>query len=101
MRLDDERESNNIEDRRGESGGGIGRTGGIGIGTGVIALAASYFLGLDPRVVLGLAESVQNVQHSTPSTQQPRPVDPATDPDDPTKRQAPKILAKTQDTCAC
>ncbi|HEX9391673.1 MAG TPA: neutral zinc metallopeptidase [Usitatibacteraceae bacterium] len=98
MRLDDERESNNIEDRRGESGGGIGRTGGIGIGTVVIALAASYFLGIDPRVVLGLAESVQNVQHSTPSTQQHRPVDPATDPDDATKREVRKILAKTEDT---
>ena len=37
MRLDDESESSNVEDRR---GGGIGKAGGVGIGTVVIALIA-------------------------------------------------------------
>ncbi len=96
MRLDDERESDNVEDRRGD-GGGMGRAGGIGIGTVAIALVASYFLGIDPRVVLGLAESVQNVQAPS-ATQQHRPVDPASDPDAATKREVRKILAKTEDT---
>ena len=61
MRLDDQDESSNVEDRRGEGGGfagGIGR-GGIGIGTVVIALAASYFFGIDPSVILGLASNVE------------------------------------------
>ena len=45
MRLDDGRESGNVEDCRGESAGGGGRMGGlgggsIGIGTVVIALVA-------------------------------------------------------------
>jgi predicted metalloprotease len=96
MRLDDERESDNVEDRRGDGGGGgMGRTG-IGIGTVAIALVASYFLGIDPRVLLGLADSVQ--QSAPAQVQQHRPVDPASDPDAATKREVRKILAKTEDT---
>jgi uncharacterized protein len=56
MRLDDENESGNVEDRRGESGSGIGR-GGLGIGGVVLALAASYFLGIDPSLLLGLVSN--------------------------------------------
>ena len=55
MRLDDERESDNVEDRRGEGGrGGFGVGKGVGIGTVILALAASYFLGIDPSVMLGI-----------------------------------------------
>ncbi|MDO6387512.1 MULTISPECIES: neutral zinc metallopeptidase [unclassified Uliginosibacterium] len=50
MRMDGD-ESNNIEDRRGSRMIPGGR-GGLGIGGIVIALAASYFLGIDPSVVL-------------------------------------------------
>jgi predicted metalloprotease len=53
MRLDDQNESDNVEDRR---GGGIGR-GSVGIGTLVIALAAGYFFGIDPALILGLASN--------------------------------------------
>jgi len=55
MRLDDERESENVEDRRGQRGLPTGGRS-MGIGAIVIALAASYFLGVDPRVVLGLLD---------------------------------------------
>jgi predicted metalloprotease len=55
MRLDDQSESDNVEDRRG-GGGGIGR-GSIGIGTLVIALVAGYFFGIDPALILGLASN--------------------------------------------
>jgi uncharacterized protein len=55
MRIDDERESDNVEDRRGEGGrGGFGVGRGVGIGTVIIALVASYFLGIDPSVMLSL-----------------------------------------------
>jgi uncharacterized protein len=95
MRIDDERESSNVEDRRGGGGGGgMGRAGGLGIGTVLIALVASYFLGIDPRALLGVAESVQSV----PQQQQGRPVDPATDPDAKLKSEMGKILKKTEDT---
>ena len=71
MRLDDEQESSNVEDRRG-GGNGIGR-GGIGIGTIVVALAASYFFGIDPSVILGLASNVAD--SPTPQAAQPIPAD--------------------------
>ena len=58
MRLDDQDESSNVEDRRGGGGGGFGiGRGGLGIGTVVIALAASYFFGIDPSVILGQASN--------------------------------------------
>lgn len=56
MRFDNERESSNVEDRRGSRSGGrggmrLGGRGKIGIGTIVLALVAMYF-GVDPSVVL-------------------------------------------------
>jgi hypothetical protein len=57
MKLDGSRESDNVEDRRGESGGGGGgMLGGrsIGIGTIVIALVGGWVLGINPMTILGL-----------------------------------------------
>jgi len=59
MKWEGGRESDNVEDRRGEGGGGGGGGFGfggrsIGLGTVAIALVASIFFGVDPRVVLGL-----------------------------------------------
>ena len=93
MRLEDETESSNVEDRR---GGGMGRAGGVGIGTVAIALIASYFLGIDPRTLLGVAEQVQNVQQSNPAPG--KPIDPASDPDAALKSEMGKILHKTETT---
>jgi predicted metalloprotease len=56
MRLDDGRESENVEDQRGSSGGGAGRIVGGGIGTVVLVLVAMYF-GIDPSFVLNLAQT--------------------------------------------
>ncbi|MFK4441627.1 putative metalloprotease [Caballeronia udeis] len=69
MRLDDEAESRNVEDRRGAGGGGGGgfRIGGgrsIGIGTLVIALAAAYFFGIDPMLILGGGSTGQSGSYS-------------------------------------
>lgn len=67
MRLDDGRESENIEDRRGGGGGGIpggGRS--IGIGTIVLALVAMYF-GVDPSVVLNMGAGGPDVQQKAPA----------------------------------
>lgn len=93
MRLDDETESGNVEDRR---GAGIGRAGGVGIGTIAIALVVSYFLGIDPRTLIGVAEKVQGVQQSTPSAG--RAISPANDPDAQLKSEMGKILHKTEAT---
>lgn len=52
MRWRGNRESDNVEDRRAGGAGFGGRS--IGIGTVVIALIASWFLGVDPVTVLNL-----------------------------------------------
>jgi len=91
MRLEDENESHNVEDRR---GGGGRRAGGIGIGTIAIALVVSYFTGIDPRTLLGVAETFQNSQGG--SVEQARPVDPANDPQAAMKSEMAKILRKTE-----
>jgi predicted metalloprotease len=59
------RRSSNVEDARGQraSGGGLGGLGGggrgglkLGLGGIVLALLASWLLGIDPRVALGVAQ---------------------------------------------
>ncbi len=60
--------SNNVEDRRGQSFGGRGLVGG-GIGTVVLVVVGLMF-GIDPRVILGMAETAQTVQQ-TRTPQQP------------------------------
>jgi predicted metalloprotease len=52
--------SSNVEDRRGQSFGGRGLVGG-GIGA-LILVVVGMFFGIDPRVVLGLADGLQQVQ---------------------------------------
>jgi predicted metalloprotease len=59
MKWEGNRESDNVEDRRGGGGGGGGfGLGGrsIGIGSIAIALVASYFFGIDPGTVLSILE---------------------------------------------
>jgi uncharacterized protein len=71
MRLDDEAESQNVEDRRGGGGGGFRVGGGsIGIGTIIVALAASYFFGINPMTIINGA---QMMQQSAPQQQQAAP----------------------------
>jgi uncharacterized protein len=73
VRWDDLRESDNVEDVRGSTGGG-GRGLKIGLGGTLLALIASYFLGIDPRVILGLVSAVPS-QQSVPEAAQGTPQD--------------------------
>src|SRR5260370_7286698 len=75
MRLDDTEQSENIEDRRGEPGGGFGGGfglplggGGLGIGTIVVLGLIGWALGIDPRVLIGGAEIFSG---GSPHVQQP------------------------------
>lgn len=97
MRMDNERESDNLEDRRGSGGGGSGlRLGGgrMGIGTIAIALVASYFLGINPMTVLSMLSGgggMPAIEQSAPAAHKP----PA---DDQMARFVSKVLASTEDT---
>jgi len=56
MKWEGDRESGNVEDRRGGGGGGGFNIGGrgVGLGTVAIALVASLFFGVDPGTVIGM-----------------------------------------------
>jgi predicted metalloprotease len=76
MRLDDLDQSSNVEDRRGQSGGGGGfglpiGGGGLGIGTIIILGLIGWALGIDPRVLIGGAEILSGGNNS--QIQQPAP----------------------------
>ena len=62
MKWEGNRQSENVEDRRGAGGGGSGGGGGmrvggrgIGLGTVVIALLAGWIFGINPLTILGMA----------------------------------------------
>src|SRR5574343_1396947 len=87
MRMDDYRESDNIEDRR-DGGGGIGR-GGVGIGGVVLALVISYFTGINPMTLLGIMEQTPIARHEAPAHKPPA--------NDDTARFVSRVLASTED----
>ncbi|MBV2191805.1 MAG: zinc metallopeptidase [Azonexus sp.] len=96
MRMDDHRNSDNVEDRRGSGFGGGGlRLGGgrLGLGSIVIALVASYFLGVNPLTVLQLLSGggMPAIEQSAPEARRP----PA---NDETALFVSKVLASTEDT---
>lgn len=76
MKWEGNRESDNVEDRRGAGGGGFGLGGrSIGIGTIVIALIGSAVFGINPLTMLdmlsgggGAAQTRQAPLESTPAT---------------------------------
>ena len=93
MRMDDQRESDNLEDRRGSGGGGLRLGGGrMGLGTIVVALVASYFLGINPLTVLNMLSGggMPAIEQSAPAQRPPA--------DDGTARFVSQVLASTEDT---
>jgi uncharacterized protein len=69
MRWRDGRRSENVEDGRGTGGGGGFGGGGLKLGLGgIVLLAAAYFLGLDPRMVMGLMQATQSTSASADSS---------------------------------
>ena len=91
MRWGGQRESSNIEDRRGM--GPIG-AGGIGIGGLVFVLLVSYLTGTNPLTLLNLVETAQEA--SAPSgSESPAPSGPPTDQ---LGKFAAVVLADTEDT---
>ena len=92
MRLDDERESDNVEDRRGSGFGGSGiGVPHVGIGVIAVALVASYLLGVSPSTVLSVLSGGTN---SSPQSA-PAHAPPA---HDEMAKFVGKVLAETEDT---
>jgi predicted metalloprotease len=82
-----QRQSDNVEDRRGMSGGGIAIGGGLG---GIVVLVIALLLGADPRQLL---EQSRGVDPST-GTSTSRPVNPQ---EDELKQFSATVLASTED----
>src|SRR5713226_119052 len=88
MRYDDFRRSDDIEDRRDDSGGGgmgggggfglpIGGGGGLGIGTLIVLGLVGYAFGIDPRILIGGAEILTGGGSQAPTIQTDRRSGPA------------------------
>ncbi|HMM50348.1 MAG: zinc metallopeptidase [Burkholderiales bacterium] len=88
MRWQGERESSNVEDRRGTSSGRAG----LGLGTIVIALIAAWLFGVDPRMIMGVLEGVDTMTGSSTQQRGPAPA-----PTDETGRFVSVVLASTED----
>ncbi len=94
MRWRGQRESDNIEDRRGAPGRGglpVGR-GGLGLGTIAIAFVAAWLLGINPMTVLSLLTGAGDLGMEQSQTAAPTPA-----PGDDGGRFASVVLASTED----
>jgi predicted metalloprotease len=97
MKWEGNRESDNVEDRRGDGGGGGGFGFGgrsIGIGTIAIALVGSYFLGVSPMTIINMLSggggAVPVQQQQSPAQRPPA--------SDTQARFVSTVLADTEDT---
>ncbi|MBL8702873.1 MAG: neutral zinc metallopeptidase [Alphaproteobacteria bacterium] len=98
MRWEDFRRSTNVEDRRGQPGGGggmrMGGRGGLGLGTMVVLGLIGWALGIDPRILIGGAEMVMGDGQVAP---QVAPAGPTGAPSDKVGQFAAAVLAQTED----
>jgi predicted metalloprotease len=100
MRWDDFRHSDNVEDMRGGGGGGLGMPmgGGLGIGTIIVLGLIGWALGIDPRLLIGGAETLMGdrgqIERPAPQQQGQRGQPPA----DQAGRFVAAVLGNTEDT---
>ena len=98
MKWEGNRESDNVEDRRGEGGGGGGFGFGgrsIGIGTIVVALVGGWVLGVNPMTILSMLSGGGGGSQVSTQPQAPAQQPPA---DDEMARFVKTVLADTEDT---
>lgn len=93
MRWENQRESDNVEDRRGM--GSVGARGaGLGIGGIVLVLAVSYFTGTNPLTILNMLGVLQGMPSAPEDTQSV----PTGSPKDELGKFASVVLADTEET---
>src|SRR5579863_2864584 len=106
MRWEDFRSSDNVEDRRedddgggGGTGIGFGGAGQLGLGTIVVLGLIGWALGIDPRVLIGGAEMLQNGHSDTQVSDTASPQQQAHTgaPSDQIGQFVAKVLAETED----
>ncbi|HET6678415.1 MAG TPA: neutral zinc metallopeptidase, partial [Nitrospira sp.] len=66
MRWQGQRQSENVEDRRGFGPARIGGVGGLGLGGIVLVLAVSYFTGMNPLTLIDLMSGIQSTTTEPP-----------------------------------
>ncbi|MBV8792232.1 MAG: zinc metallopeptidase [Pseudolabrys sp.] len=105
MRWDDFRQSSNVEDYRGEEGGGGGGFGipvggGLGIGTVVVLGLIGWALGIDPSILIGGAEILTGNGGMQPRYEQPTQRAPTRTgaPSDEAGQFVAAVLGNTEDT---
>jgi hypothetical protein len=92
MKWEDFRGSDNVVDVRGSGGGGMVGGGGLGIGAMIILGIIGYFIGIDPRILIGGATVLTGgMGQSQPAPQSSGP------PSDETGRFVSAVLAQTED----
>lgn len=94
MRWEGQRESANVEDRRGMGPARIRGAGGLGLGGIVLVLAVSYFTGANPLTILNMLNGVQSMTQSSDSTEN----GPTGPPGDQFGKFASVVLADTETT---
>lgn len=101
MKWDGQRESSQIEDRRGSGGGGragggirVGGGRGVGLGTIAVALVASWVFGINPGTVISVLGGLQGGE--APVSQSPQGT-PHARPQDESARFVSTVLASTED----
>ena len=95
MKWDGNRQSGNVEDRRGQGGGGLGgMLGGrsIGIGTIVLALVGSMIFGVNPLTIINILSGGGGTAPVTQSAPAPAPPK-----EDPVAAFVSTVLADTED----
>ena len=104
MKWEGNRESDNVEDRRGDGGSGGGGGGfgfggrSIGIGTVAIALIGSYFLGVSPLTIIDALSGGGGGAMAPMQQQQQQQRAPAPPASDTQARFVSTVLADTEDT---
>jgi len=94
MRWEGQRESGNVEDRRGMGPARIGGVGGLGLGGIVLVLAVSYFTGINPLTLINMLSGGQSMTESS-APSEPAPTG---SPNDQLGKFAAVVLADTETT---
>lgn len=97
MKWEGNRESDNVEDRRGSGGGGGGGLlggRGIGVGTIVIALVGGWIFGINPMTILGVLTGGEG---GAPQVQVQQETAPGASANDPETRFIKTVVADTED----